>query len=79
MADAVYEDDYRLPATYANFLIMDKVVLVPTYNSNKDSVAMKQLEKAFPNREIIGIDCRTLIKQHGSLHCITMQYPKGFL
>ena len=79
MADAVYEDDYRLPATYANFLIMDKVVLVPTYNSNKDSVAKKQLEKAFPNREIIGIDCRTLIKQHGSLHCITMQYPKGFL
>lgn len=79
MADAVFEDGYRLPATYANFLIMDKVVLVPTYNSNKDNVAIKQLQIAFPNREIIGIDCRTLIKQNGSLHCITMQYPKGFL
>ena len=79
MADAVYEDNYRLPATYANFLIMDKVVLMPTYSSNKDVIAKKQLQKAFPNREIIGVDCQTLIKQHGSLHCITMQYPKGFL
>ena len=79
MAEPVYKDDYRLPATYANFLIMDRVVLMPTYNSDRDSVAMKQLQVAFPNREIVGIDCRTLIKQHGSLHCITMQYPKGFL
>ncbi|HZJ80022.1 MAG TPA: agmatine deiminase family protein [Dysgonamonadaceae bacterium] len=79
MADAVYEDNYRLPATYANFLIMDTVVLMPTYCSNKDVIAKKQLQKAFPNKEIIGIDCRTLIKQHGSLHCITMQYPEGFI
>ena len=79
MADPVYEDDYRLPATYANFLIMNKVVLMPTYNTNKDIVAKKQLQKAFPDKEIIGIDCQTLIKQHGSLHCITMQYPEGFL
>ena len=79
MAEPVYEDDYRLPATYANFLIMDNVVLMPTYDTHKDSIAKEQLQKAFPNREIIGIDCRTLIKQHGSLHCITMQYPEGFL
>ena len=79
MAEAVYEDDYRLPATYANFLIMDNVVLLPTYNTNKDSIAKEQLQKAFPDKEIIGIDCSTLIKQHGSLHCITMQYPEGFL
>ena len=78
MADPVYEDDYRLPATYANFLIMNTVVLMPTYNTNKDIVAKKQLQKAFPDKEIMGIDCRTLIKQHGSLHCITMQYPEGF-
>ena len=79
MAEAVYEADYRLPATYANFLIMDTVILMPTYCTEKDSIAKEQLQKAFPNKEIIGIDCRTLIKQHGSLHCITMQYPKGFL
>jgi agmatine/peptidylarginine deiminase len=79
MADPVFEDDYRLPATYANFLIMDTVVLMPTYSSDKDSLAKHQLQKAFPDKEIIGIDCRVLIKQHGSLHCITMQYPKGFI
>lgn len=79
MAKPVYEDNYRLPATYANFLIMDAVVLMPTYNTNKDAVAKKQLQKAFPDKEIVGIDCQTLIKQHGSLHCITMQYPEGFL
>lgn len=79
MAEAVFEDDYRLPATYANFLIMDDVVLMPTYGSSKDKIAKDQLQKAFPDKDIIGIDCRTLIKQHGSLHCITMQYPKGFI
>ena len=74
MADAIYEDGERLPATYANFLIINGAVLVPTYNSPKDDLAKEQLQKAFPDREIIGIDCRALIKQHGSLHCVTMQY-----
>lgn len=79
MADPIYEESMRLPATYANFLIMNEVVLMPYYMSEKDAIAKKQLQKAFPNREVIGIDCRTLIKQHGSLHCITMQYPIGFI
>ncbi|MGI6047894.1 MAG: agmatine deiminase family protein [Petrimonas sp.] len=79
MADAVYYDGYRLPATYANFLIINGAVLMPTYASAKDNTAKVQLQKAFPDREIIGIDCRPLIKQHGSLHCVTMQFPKGFL
>jgi agmatine deiminase len=74
MADAVYEDGERLPATYANFLIINKAVLMPTYNSPKDDLAMHQLQKAFPERKIIGINCLPLIKQHGSLHCVTMQY-----
>ena len=75
MADAVYDEEgNRLPATYANFLIINGAVLMPTYNSAKDKVAKKQLQKAFPDREIIGIDCTALIKQHGSLHCVTMQY-----
>ncbi len=75
MADAVYFENERLPATYANFLILNNAVLLPTYNSPKDKIAAEQLQKAFPNREIIGIDCTALIKQHGSLHCVTMQYP----
>lgn len=79
MADAVYDDGYRLPATYANFLIINDAVLLPFYNSPKDEVAKSILQTAFTDREIIGINCRPLIKQHGSLHCITMQFPKGFL
>lgn len=75
MADAQYEDEDRLPATYANFLILNDAVLVPTYASLKDAQALELMKKAFPEREVIGIDCRALIKQHGSLHCVTMQYP----
>ena len=76
MADAVYFDNERLPATYANFLIINGAVLFPTYKSPKDELAKNQLQKAFPDREIVGVDCLALIKQHGSLHCVTMQYPK---
>ena len=77
MADEVYFNNERLPATYANFLIINGAVLMPTYNSPKDELAMQQLQKAFPDREIVGINCMALIKQHGSLHCVTMQYAKG--
>ena len=76
MTDAVYENGERLPATYANFLIINGAILLPTYNSPKDEIAKQQLQKAFPNREIVGINCLALIKQHGSLHCVTMQFPR---
>jgi agmatine/peptidylarginine deiminase len=76
MADEVYEAGERLPVTYANFLIINGAVLMPTYNSPKDEIAIQQIQKAFPDREIVGINCLTLIKQHGSLHCVTMQFPK---
>jgi len=81
MAKAVHdEDNTRLPATYANFLIMNKAVLLPFYNEKeKDEEARQQLQKAFPDKEIVGVDCSPLIRQHGSLHCITMQYPEGFI
>ena len=70
------EEGQRLPATYANFLIMNHAVLYPTYaQPEHDLQAAEVLKQAFPDREIVGIDCRALIKQHGSLHCITMQYP----
>ena len=75
MADAVYDEGDRLPATYANFLIINNAVLMPTYNSPKDQIAIDQLKIVFPEREVVGIDCSALIKQHGSLHCVTMQYP----
>ncbi|MDD3078849.1 MAG: agmatine deiminase family protein [Paludibacter sp.] len=75
MADAIIVDNERLPATYANFLIINGAVLLPVYSSPKDEIAIIQLQKAFPNREIITINCNALIKQHGSLHCVTMQYP----
>ncbi len=70
------KDGERLPATYANFLIMDNAVLYPTYaQPENDARAAEVLQEAFPAHEIVGIDCRALIKQHGSLHCVTMQYP----
>lgn len=79
MADAVYHEGERLPATYANFLILNGAVLLPFYASAKDETARAALQEAFPDREIVGIDCRPLIRQHGSLHCVTMQYPQGFI
>ena len=70
----------RLPATYTNFLIMNEAVLCPTYGQPEtDHIAMERIGEAFPGREIVGIDCRALIRQHGSLHCATMQFPKQCL
>lgn len=71
----IYDGDDRLPATYANYLVINGAVLVPTYDQpDLDEEAMRTIGEAFPDREIIGIDCRAVIKQHGSLHCCTMQY-----
>ena len=71
----IYDGDDRLPATYANYLVINDAVLVPTYNQpDLDEEAMRIIQQAFPDREIVGIDCRAVIKQHGSLHCCTMQY-----
>ena len=65
----------RLPATYANYLVINGAVLVPTYNQpDLDAEAMRMVGEAYPEREIVGIDCRAVIRQHGSLHCCTMQY-----
>ena len=76
MADAISDDGERLPATYANFLVINGAVLVPTYGQpDHDSKAMGIIANAFPDREMIGIDSRTIIRQHGAIHCCTMQYP----
>jgi agmatine deiminase len=76
---AQFDQGNRLPATYANFLIINGAVLVPTYQDMADSHALETIGTCFPAREIIGIDCRPLIKQHGSLHCVTMQLPDGVI
>lgn len=71
----IYDDGDRLPATYANYLVINGAVLVPTYNQpDLDTEALRIIGEAFPDREMVGIDCRAVIKQHGSLHCCTMQY-----
>lgn len=77
---AIYEEDgHRLPATYANFLFVNGAILVPTYAQDYDQIVLERLKGACPDREIVGIDCRQLIRQHGSLHCATMQIPAGFM
>ncbi|MDR5868275.1 agmatine deiminase family protein [Halomonas koreensis] len=73
------EDGHRLPATYANFLIINGAVLVPTYGDAADARALRALADAFPDRDVLPIDCSTVIRQHGSLHCLTMQLPRGTL
>ncbi len=78
LPDPIFDEDgLRLPATYANFLITNNSVLVPIYNQpENDKLALSAIKKAMPDYNIIGIDCNALIKQHGSLHCVTMQLPK---
>ena len=76
MPRPIYDDGDRLPATYANFLVINNAVLCPTYaQPDLDAEALRLIKEAFPDRDIVGIDCRSIIKQHGSLHCCTMQFP----
>ncbi len=69
----------KLPASYANFLIINGAVLVPTYDDPQDMIALECIQRGFPEREIIGIPSLPLIQQFGSLHCVTMQLPEGVL
>lgn len=79
MAAPAYDTDgERLPATYANYLVMNEAVLYPTYDHPAlDAAAAQAIRQAYPDRDVVGVDCRALICQHGSLHCATMQYPRG--
>lgn len=81
MPAAIHDSEgQRLPATYANYLVMNSAVLYPTYGQSAlDEEAANIIQKAFPRHDIVGVDCLPLIEQHGSLHCATMQYPKGVL
>ena len=81
LPDAIYDEDReRLPATYANFLITPRAVLLPVYGQkDNDLMAHQMMQIAFPDREIVDVDCRALIRQHGSLHCSTMQLRSATL
>lgn len=72
-------DGHRLPATYANFLVFNGTVFVPTYRAAQDDKALAAVAQAFPGYRVEGVDCLPLIHQHGSLHCISMQLPRGVL
>ncbi len=75
MPHKIVRDGQRLPASYANFYIGNKVVLLPTFADSNDRWAVAILEKAFPNRKVIPIDCRELIWGLGAFHCLTQQMP----
>lgn len=74
MPKAMFYDGERLPATYANFIILNNAVIYPTYSQpENDAMAAEVLKEAFPERELIGIDSSVVVRQHGSLHCCSMQ------
>lgn len=75
MPNAVIYKGQRLPASYANFFIANKTVLVPTFNDDNDKKALRILQKLFPDRKVIGINCRALVYGFGSIHCIAQQQP----
>ena len=82
MPRAIYdkESGERLPATYANYLVLNNAVIMPTYSQpDNDSAATKVLASIFPEREIVSVPATALIRQHGSIHCSAMQLPAGVL
>ena len=78
-AQPILDGERRLAASYANFLIVNGAVLMPAYGDPADADAAAVLAQAFPGREIVQIDCRPIIWQNGSLHCLTMQLPAGLV
>lgn len=75
----IFDDGRRLAASYANFLIVNGAVLMPSYGDVADARAQEVMAEAFPGRAIVPVPCRPLIWQNGSLHCITMQLPADVL
>jgi agmatine deiminase len=75
MPAAIVREDLRLPASYANFYIGNRVVLLPVFNDPNDSLAVQALAPLFPGRRVVPIDCRELIWGLGAFHCLTQQQP----
>ena len=79
LPDPIIKSEIQLPASYANFLITNHFVFVPVFNDKQDQYTLKILDELFLSREIIEIDCTTLIQQYGGIHCATMQISEGLL
>jgi len=80
LPDPIFYEGERLPATYANFLVINGAVICPTYQQEaNDLLAQSVLREAFPQHEIIPIDASVIIRQHGSIHCLTMQFPPNVI
>jgi agmatine deiminase len=75
MPQPVYFAGQRLPASYANFYIANKLVIVPTFTDPNDRIALNTIAQLFPSREVLGIPCRDLVLGLGTLHCMTQQQP----
>ena len=77
MPRPVYCDGQRLPASYANFYIANGLVLLPTYDPERDAEAQATLQRLFPDRDVIGMDCTDLVWGLGAFHCVTQQWPRA--
>jgi agmatine deiminase len=71
----LYQDDQRLPASYANFYVANEIVLMPAYDPRHDDTARATLARCFPGRTVIPVDCTDLVWGLGSIHCVTQQWP----
>ena len=67
----------RMPASYANYYVGNRTVVVPTFDDPNDELAISTLRRSFPTRDVVGIDCRRLIWGLGAFHCLTQQVPRG--
>ncbi|MHA1583693.1 MAG: agmatine deiminase family protein, partial [Promethearchaeota archaeon] len=76
MPSPVYINEIRVPASYLNFYIGNEVVAMPTFQDSNDAIALDILQKCFPNRHVIGINCREMVYGLGTLHCATQQFPQ---
>jgi len=76
MCDPLYYQEERLPATYANFLFVNGAVIVPIYGVKQDKLAIEIFKETFKDLEIVGVNCSLLVRQHGSLHCVTMNFAR---
>jgi agmatine deiminase len=75
MPPAMYEGEQRLPASYANFYIANRIVLLPGYDATRDESARQTLQTLFPTRRVIVVDCTDLVWGLGAIHCVTQQWP----
>ena len=77
LPDPVFDDEgNRLPATYANYLVTERNIFMPVYNQPaNDMLACQTVKVVFPDHNVVPVECLVLLRQHGSLHCSTMQIP----